>query len=39
MLAVMVWTHLFSNNILTIVIGNEQQIYAEKFLIEKLLKI
>jgi len=39
MVAVMIWTHLFSNNILNIVNGIEQQIYAEKPFIEKILNI
>ena len=39
MVSVMIWTHLFSNNILIIVIGIERQIYADKLLIEKILNI
>ena len=39
MVTVMIWTNLFSNNILNTVIGIEQQIYSEKFLIEEILNI
>tara|TARA_Y100000816_G_C25595585_1_gene319494 strand:+ start:63 stop:287 length:225 start_codon:yes stop_codon:yes gene_type:complete len=39
MVAVMIWTHLFINDILNIVIGDEQQIFAGVYTINEILNI